>query len=168
MVLIKDSLTYGLGREDIVFKKISKCINGVKRSKNKYSFFDFYNPTRQILFEMKSLTFPKHMFINAVMNTTKLHYYKHIIFLFEYENDNIFNFENAETHHLYYHIYDHKRLYKTRIIYPDDRIIPVEVIDIPMGELTRFNYDFEYDFDFSDSITEDDKIIFDELINKYG
>ena len=155
----------GLCREKIVYEKLQPCIKGLLRSKDKFAFFDYYQPESRVLFELKTLNFSKIGFSYAVMNTSKLQYYDHIIFLFEYKNDNIFNFDNAETHNLYYHIYDHKRNYNIRII--NDTRIPCEVIDVPIHELKLFDYTTDYTFDFTDNITEQDNIIYDNLMNKY-
>lgn len=134
-------IVYGLGREDIIFSRLKHSILGIERSKYKYSFFDFYQKSSNVLFELKSLGYAKTGFTYAIMNTRKLTEYNHLVFLFEYENDNIFGLEN----HLYYHIYDHKRKHNMRYIYPDEtnRMIQEEVIDIPMNELIRFNYGIE-------------------------
>lgn len=158
-------LEMGLCRETLIYEKLQPCIMGLLRSKNKFAFFDYYQPDSRVLFELKTLNFSKTGFLFAVMNTSKLQYYDHIIFLFEYKNDNIFNFDNADTHNLYYHIYDHKRKYNTRII--NDTRIPCEVIDVPIHELKLVDFTTEYIFDFTDSITEQDNITFNKLMDKY-
>lgn len=160
-------LKYGLGREEYIFNKLCGCISGLKRSKDRYAFFDFYQQSSRVLFELKSIQYAKTGFINTVIGTSKLDKYKHLVLFFEYENDNIFNLPDQDTHKLYYHIYDHTRKYNIRTITPKDRKNTCEVIDIPIHDLKLFDFDTDYVFDFADAITDTDTEIFESLINKY-
>jgi hypothetical protein len=99
------SLIHGLNREDEIFKKLYQIIAGdIERAKYKFSFFDFYCKSKPILFELKCLTYSISLYQNAIMNTSKIDIYKHMVFIFEYTD---FNKEKQ----LYYHIYEHTRNY---------------------------------------------------------
>ena len=52
-------IVYGLGREDMIFSRLKHSILGIERSKYKYSFFDFYQKSSNVLFELKSLGYAK-------------------------------------------------------------------------------------------------------------
>jgi hypothetical protein len=154
-----ESLIYGLNRETEVFMKLYKLITGnIERTNHKYSFFDFYSKSKRIVFELKSLTYSINAYKTAIMNTSKLDTYKHIVLIFEYTNN--------KNKQLYFHIYDDTRAYNKRFITPSNRLNSCEVIDIPINELTEFDPNIIYEFDFDDSIDETDEEIFTKMIEK--
>jgi hypothetical protein len=83
------SLIYGLNREDEIFINLYEIIAGdIERAKYKFSFFDFYCKSKQILFELKCLTYSINLNPNAIVNTTKTDIYKRMVFIFEYTDFN--------------------------------------------------------------------------------
>jgi competence CoiA-like predicted nuclease len=154
------SLIHGLNREDEIFKNLYQIIAGdIERAKYKFSFFDFYCKSKHILFELKCLTYSISLYPNAIMNTSKIDIYKHMVFIFEYTD---FNKEKQ----LYYHIYEHTRNYNRRYITPNNRVNTCEVIDIPIHQLTLFEPDTVYDFHFENNQSILDIELFDELLKK--
>ena len=93
------------------------------------------------------------------MNTSKIDIYKHMVFIFEYTD---FNKEKQ----LYYHIYEHTRNYNRRYITPNNRVNTCEVIDIPIHQLTLFEPDTIYDFNFENNQSILDIELFNELLKK--
>ncbi len=161
-------IRHGKNREEIVYEKIRKCFKGLEESSNIFSFYDYFLRKENIFLELKSLTKNKSQYCNAIMNLNKIQRtdltqtYRHFIFIFEYPNEDK---TTLETHNLFYHIYDHTRVYNERVVYPDG--VYTEVIDIPMTDLTPLDCNSEYCLEsFTTHITDQDRDIFNKCLTE--
>ena len=129
-------LEYGLKNEMIILNNLNQYNTfnmNLRKSLYSKSKFDYIG--EDYLFEVKSLTYSINKYNTAIMNIDKIldTGYNNFVFIFEYtEND---------TKMLYYHIYNPDFEYNRRFITAKNRLNRCDVIDIPITELIKIDYE---------------------------
>jgi hypothetical protein len=152
-------LEYGLSNENKILLIIQDVFSkSIKRSKYKYSKYDYYDVETKYIFELKTRRIRHDQYPTALLNACKINY-KNLIVIYEY------------TDGLFYIEYDNElfKSFTSNLQRVNNYSQLQEVINIPYKYLIKFTFDdnikltAKYDTtDFLKLIQEDDRL-FHEL-----
>tara|TARA_R110000868_G_scaffold328763_2_gene589588 strand:+ start:5107 stop:5910 length:804 start_codon:yes stop_codon:yes gene_type:complete len=160
-------LEYGLKNEMVILNNLNKFNTfNMNLRKSLYSKTKFDYIGDDYLFEVKSLTYSVDKYNTAIMNIDKLldTDYNNFVFIFEYTEDN-------GERGLFYHVYNTEIIYNRRFITAKNRLNKCDVIDIPITELIKIDYEVKINLpkitNNSDIVNFESVVKTDEVMFEY-